>query len=68
MWQEKPQAMAISQSAAIPRHPLRQAIESHNGFVCEIIGDSFCAAFHNAYDGLRTATLRAAAAATGNLE
>ena len=50
LWQEKPQAMTISH----PRHDaiLRQAIEAHHGYVYQIIGDSFCAAFHNAFDGL----------------
>lgn len=50
LWQEKPQVMAISH----PRHDaiLRQAIEAHHGYVYQIIGDSFCAAFHNAFDGL----------------
>ena len=56
LWQEKPQAMTISH----PRHDaiLRQAIEGHHGYVYQIIGDSFCAAFHNAFDGL-CATLSA---------
>ena len=56
LWQEKPQAMALSH----PRHNelLRQAIEAHNGYVYQITGDSFCAAFHNAFDGL-CATLSA---------
>jgi predicted ATPase/class 3 adenylate cyclase len=34
---------------------LRQAIESHNGFVFQIIGDAFCAAFHKAGDALNAA-------------
>ena len=31
---------------------LRSAIESHNGYVFQIIGDSVCAAFHTATDAL----------------
>jgi predicted ATPase/class 3 adenylate cyclase len=34
---------------------LRDAIELHNGYVFRIIGDAFCAAFHNAGDALRAA-------------
>jgi len=34
---------------------LQSAIESHNGFVFQIIGDAFCAAFHTAGDGLNAA-------------
>ncbi len=37
---------------------LQSAIESHNGYVFQIIGDAFCAAFHTAKDGL-TAALEA---------
>ena len=50
-WQEKPEAMAISHA----RHDeiLREAIESNHGYILQIIGDAFCAAFHNAVDGLR---------------
>ena len=32
---------------------LRAAIESNHGYVFQIIGDSFSAAFHNAVDGLQ---------------
>ncbi len=51
LWQEKPEAMAISHA----RHDeiLRTAIESNHGYVFQIVGDSFSAAFHNAMDGLR---------------
>ena len=50
-WQEKPDAMAISHA----RHDaiLREAIEFNHGYVFQIVGDSFSAAFHNAIDGLR---------------
>lgn len=53
LWQEQPQAMAISHE----RHDaiLRQAIESQNGYVMEIVGDAFAAAFHTALDGLQAA-------------
>jgi predicted ATPase/class 3 adenylate cyclase len=34
---------------------LRSAIESQNGYVFNIIGDAFCAAFHTASDGLNAA-------------
>ena len=34
---------------------LRESIESNNGFIFQIIGDAFCAAFHRAGDGLRAA-------------
>jgi predicted ATPase/class 3 adenylate cyclase len=43
--------------AARARHHaiLREAIELHNGFVFQIIGDAFCVAFHTARDGLNAA-------------
>src|SRR5512140_1445584 len=34
---------------------LRAAIESNGGFVFQIIGDAFCAAFHTATDALNSA-------------
>jgi len=34
---------------------LNQAIQTHNGFVFQIIGDAFCAAFHSASDALNAA-------------
>lgn len=34
---------------------LKEAIESNNGCIFQIIGDSFCAAFHTAKDGLNAA-------------
>jgi len=50
LWQEQPEAMAIAHA----RHDeiLREAIESNHGYVFQIVGDSFSAAFHNAMDGL----------------
>lgn len=51
LWQEKPQAMSVSHE----RHDtmLRAAIEANHGYIFQIVGDSFSAAFHNAIDGLR---------------
>ncbi len=51
LWQEQPEAMAIAHA----RHDeiLRNAIESNHGYIFQIVGDSFSAAFHNAIDGLR---------------
>src|SRR5258706_384199 len=51
LWQEKPEAMRIAHA----RHDeiLREAVESNHGYVFQIVGDSFSAAFHNAIDGLR---------------
>jgi predicted ATPase/class 3 adenylate cyclase len=34
---------------------LRDAIESNNGYVFQVVGDGFCAAFHTANDGLHAA-------------
>jgi predicted ATPase/class 3 adenylate cyclase len=34
---------------------LRSAIESRHGYVFQVIGDAFCAAFHTAIDGLNAA-------------
>jgi predicted ATPase/class 3 adenylate cyclase len=53
LWQEKPEAMAIAH--AYHDEVLRTAIESNHGYVFQIVGDSFSAAFHNAIDGLRSA-------------
>ncbi|HEX5807658.1 MAG TPA: adenylate/guanylate cyclase domain-containing protein, partial [Anaerolineales bacterium] len=43
--------------ALLARHHeiLHQAIQSHQGFVFQIVGDSFSAAFHNASDALGAA-------------
>ena len=35
---------------------LRAAVESNNGYVFQVIGDAFCASFHNAGDALRAST------------
>ncbi len=34
---------------------LKSAIESHNGYIFQIIGDAFCAAFHTTIDGFLAA-------------
>ncbi len=34
---------------------LQSAMDAHNGYVFQIIGDAFCVAFHTANDGLRAA-------------
>ena len=34
---------------------LHETIESNNGYVFQVVGDGFCAAFHTANDGLHTA-------------
>jgi predicted ATPase/class 3 adenylate cyclase len=51
--QEYPDAMP----SLLARHNeiLRQAIEEQNGFVFQIVGDSFCASFHNTSDALNAA-------------
>jgi predicted ATPase/class 3 adenylate cyclase len=51
--QQYPDAMP----ALLARHNeiLNQAIESHSGFVFQIVGDSFSAAFHSASDALNAA-------------
>jgi len=53
LWQEQPEAMATAHA----RHDeiLREAIESNHGYVFQIVGDSFSAAFHNAMDGVKAA-------------
>lgn len=53
LWQEQPEAM----SAAHARHDetLHRAIKANHGYVFQIVGDSFSAAFHNAADGLNAA-------------
>src|SRR5687767_12347939 len=43
--------------ALLARHNqiLHQAIEGHNGYVFQVVGDSFAAAFHSASDALNAA-------------
>src|SRR5258706_4880394 len=51
--QQHPEAMP----ALLARHHaiLNQAIQAHNGYVFQIVGDSFSAAFHSASDALHAA-------------
>jgi predicted ATPase/class 3 adenylate cyclase len=53
LFQKHPEAM----KSALARHHaiLRQAIESHDGYIAQISGDSFIAAFHTAPDALAAA-------------
>lgn len=53
LWQEFPGTMP----EALARHHalLQHAIESHGGYVFQIVGDGFCAAFRTADDGLTAA-------------
>ncbi|MBI1744576.1 tetratricopeptide repeat protein [Candidatus Acetothermia bacterium] len=53
LWQEHPGAMP----AALARHHviLKQAIGTQHGYVFQIVGDAFCAAFKNATDALEAA-------------
>lgn len=53
LWLEKPGAMAV----AHPRHNeiVRSAIQANRGYLVDIVGDAFCAAFHTAQDGLNAA-------------
>jgi len=53
LWQEYPQEMP----GALEQHHglLRKSIEKHDGYVFQIIGDAFCAAFDAAGQGLEAA-------------
>jgi len=53
LWQQFPDSMP----SALERHHniLRQSVEEYSGYVFQIIGDAFCAAFHTATDGLTAA-------------
>ena len=53
LWEQYPQGMALAHA----RHDqiLREAIESNNGHVFQVIGDEFCAAFDTAEMALRAA-------------
>ena len=53
LWEQQPAAMR--ESLAQHHVFLRRAIESHAGFVCQIIGDAFLGAFRLASDGLAAA-------------
>jgi len=53
LWQQNPDAMKI----ALERHHalLQHAIEANRGYVFQIVGDGFCAAFQTASDGVAAA-------------
>lgn len=53
LWQQHPEPM----KRALLRHHalLQQSIESSNGYVFQIVGDAFCAAFHTAAGGVAAA-------------
>jgi DNA-binding NarL/FixJ family response regulator/class 3 adenylate cyclase len=53
LWEQHPQEMLVAHA----RHNqiLREAIESNKGYVFQVIGDAFCAAFHTAGDAIRAA-------------
>ena len=53
LWQLHPDAM----KSALARHHvlLQRAIESNGGYVFQIIGDAFCAAFHTGSEGVAAA-------------
>src|SRR6266498_1078566 len=53
LWEQQPQAMEVAHA----RHDkiLREAIESNNGYVFQMIGDEFCAAFDTAEVAVRAA-------------
>jgi predicted ATPase/class 3 adenylate cyclase len=53
LWQQHPDAMP----GALARHHalLNEAVATHGGYVFQIIGDAFCAAFSTATDGLGAA-------------
>jgi DNA-binding NarL/FixJ family response regulator/class 3 adenylate cyclase len=53
LWEQYPRQMLVAHA----RHNqiVREAIESSNGYVFQVIGDAFCAAFHTAGDAIRAA-------------
>jgi predicted ATPase/class 3 adenylate cyclase len=53
LWQQHPEPM----KQALLRHHalLQQSIQSSNGYVFQIVGDAFCAAFHTAAEGVAAA-------------
>ena len=53
LWQQHPEPM---KNALVRHHSLlQQAIESAGGYVFQIVGDAFCAAFHTASEGVAAA-------------
>lgn len=53
LWEQHPQEMLVAQ--ARHNHILREAIESNHGYVYQVIGDAFCAAFDTAGDAIGAA-------------
>jgi len=53
LWEQHPQEMQAAH--ARHNHILRNAIESNHGYVFQMVGDAFCAAFHTADDAARAA-------------
>jgi len=53
LWREHPEGMKRSHA----RHNkiLQNAIETNNGYIFQVIGDAFCAAFHRAGDAVKAA-------------
>jgi len=62
LWERCPEAM----QQALHRHDelLRQAIETHNGYVFKTVGDAFCTAFATAPEALNARPCRAASRCT----
>jgi class 3 adenylate cyclase len=53
LWQQHPEPM---KSALVRHHGLlQQTIESAGGYVFQIVGDAFCAAFHTASESVAAA-------------
>ncbi|HRQ21904.1 MAG TPA: adenylate/guanylate cyclase domain-containing protein, partial [Anaerolineales bacterium] len=53
LWREHPEGM--SKSHARHNAILQNAIETNNGYIFQVIGDAFCAAFHRAGDAIKAA-------------
>ena len=53
LWEQHPEEMRIAH--ARHNHILRSAIEANQGYVFQVVGDAFCAAFHTAGDATRAA-------------
>src|ERR1041384_660627 len=53
LWQEQPEAMTVAHA----QHDeiLHAAITANNGYVFQIVGDSFSVAFHNSHDAIMAA-------------
>src|SRR5678815_3164542 len=53
LWEQHPRQMLVAHA----RHNqiVREAVESSNGYVFQVIGDAFCTAFHTAGDAVRAA-------------